>query len=239
MMQSGLPTNPAPTQTTTKPRQMPGGSQPAPGTFDPAMNGGNVGVGADVPPAGAPDPGPRVAAIAEDIRRSNPGMSPRLATRLAGEVFDRYLSKVAWADDPLAYTSWTDVDDGNVLKRLRPGQHPKAQRPKGRGKPLGPQQPDRPEGVEPDDHLDPDDDSEWERENGSYETLAEPQAGGGDPIDLSDYERPAEPPQADQGPSRGQRVRQQVREQAGPTMKRLIREHGPEVAKAMWQMRKR
>jgi hypothetical protein len=147
---SAAPSLPGPSfPQTTKPRQIPGGGEmpgAAPG-FDPASNGAAnlpapATLGAEpvtddtmANPTITNDSGfgnPRVSAIAFDIIRDNPGLSHQEAHRLATLAFQRYLMREpGWQHNPLAVVAAKDVLD------------PEA--PEGRGEPLPPGGPERPQ----------------------------------------------------------------------------------------------
>jgi hypothetical protein len=237
MMQTGLPTNPSPNQTTTKPRQVPGNGGGI--DFDPASNGGDVQVGQDSALPGTPEtdapgstPSPeapdktaaRLAAIANDIRRDNPSLSPRSARRIAEEAYDQYLSKEAdWANNPLGFVDWMEVGDGPVTRGLAPKQPRRPEGPQGKGEPR------EPEEVlgEPEHREFLSDEDEWDSQWGGYESPAESHEQ--DSTDLSEWDRlPNQTP-----------VQRERKQKAGPAMKRLMKEHGPDIARALWQMRKR
>lgn len=245
MMQTGPPTAPGPQQTTTKPRQMPGGG--GGGGFDPATNGGNLQQGTDAGQPGTPESdapaqtpsaeaAPKVAVIADEIVSANPGMPPRVAFRVAERVYADYLSKeAAWPSNPLSYVDWTDVEDGAITKGIGRGRPGRPERPSGKGEPREPGTPGEPEPRthdEPKDYDPEQDDSEWYHTHGEYESESEWDEPK-EPVDLSEWDQVKQ--------TRMQRLKEQagpLKEKAGPMTRRLIREHGPEVARALWQMRK-
>jgi hypothetical protein len=219
----GMPGGAAnPNQVTTKPRQMPGG-----GGFDPASNGGDIQLGKDDPAPGdtggdapsnsdSPEAAPRVAAIAQEIIRTNPGLAPVTAARLAQRAFDDFLSKEAWTDNPLGQVSWMSVPDGPITERLDPSRR----KPKGQGDPQQPRQQGAPEPRDHDEPLGKDEhDAESQHEyHDNYQTLYEQPEHDDEPIDLSEWDKPAE--------------------RQHPRVRQMVRKYGPEVAKALWMMRK-
>jgi hypothetical protein len=129
---------------TTKPRQLPegsGGGFPDPsGMFgeetDPALNGGDIGAGADdLPPADSAKAA-KVRAIAADVQATNPGLSPRQCERVARQVVARYYKQ---AEDlsPLLYGDRGNVPDGPFTKKVKEYEPkpPKMKAPGGGGAP--------------------------------------------------------------------------------------------------------
>lgn len=177
---------PNPNQVTTKPRQMPGGGGM---DFDPKANGGDVQLGDDDSDAddqsdnapsvtSSPDSSARVAAIAEEVRRTNPGITPWVAHRIAKRVFEDYLTKEAWSDNPLGQVSWTHVEDGPITNRLGPERGIVGpRRPKVPAEPqLG--EPPYPEATADDEPTD------------DYESWAD-QPHDTEPVDLNEWDKPA------------------------------------------------
>lgn len=111
---------------TTKPRQLPegGGMGPDPsGMFgeetDPALNGGDIGAGADdVPPSDSGAKEAKVQAIAADVQASNPHLSPRQCERVARQVVAKFYKR---AEDlsPLLYGDRGNVPDGPFTKKVK------------------------------------------------------------------------------------------------------------------------
>lgn len=119
-----VPTN----QTTTKPRQMPGGGQPGLGedtTMDPESNGSDVGDGQ--PPADPPAPVQAVkhsayvmADIMGDITEANPGIEERTAYLLAKRVLDEFpMTKQADTWNPLNFGNRGQVPDGPITHMVK------------------------------------------------------------------------------------------------------------------------
>lgn len=158
MTDVNVPQNPVGTSApslpqSTKPRVIPGGGGDMPGapsTFDPnAMNGAaNLpappSLGAETVTADttqAPQvtdqnaavqqaSAPRVAAIAEEIIQSNPGLSFEEAHGIAARAFNQYLVREpGWDHNPLAVVAARDLDP---------------EPPQGQGEPLPPQGPQEP-----------------------------------------------------------------------------------------------
>jgi hypothetical protein len=241
MMQQGPPTSPSLDQSSTKPRQLPGGGEPPPGQFDPAINGGPQQVGSEqavpgTPDAGTPgagadasadsgvgaadsgaEPSAKIAVLARQIRSEHPGVPMVAATRVARRVVEEFLVKEAdWPNNPLAYESWADVPDGPLLRRLGPRPQ---EDPEGKGEPREPDEPDAPEARVPDhpvtpaEHYDPErDDPEW------YAQYSAEERG---PVDLRHAKDPAPAPHHRYPPESETR----------PIGNWLLKEHGKDIAK--------
>lgn len=117
---------------TTKPRQTPEGDGMMPGMgmgeeiageqpMDPALNGGDVGAGADTPPDTQREA--KVAAIASDVQQHNPHLSAKQCRRVALQVVARYFKQ---AEDlsPLLYGDRGNVQDGPFTEKAKSWQPP-------------------------------------------------------------------------------------------------------------------
>lgn len=113
---------------TTKPRQLPGGPQSLDVTgqqpMDPALNGGDVGAGADEPPDTQRQA--KIAAIAAEVRQHNPHLSAQQCARVAFQVVGRYY-KQAENLSPLLYGDRGNVTDGPLTKQIKDWQPPSPQ----------------------------------------------------------------------------------------------------------------
>jgi hypothetical protein len=120
---------------TTKPRQLPGGTDPtmAPGMgmdgieepgsdepFDPAMNGGDIQQGADdLPPAEDAGRTAKVQAIASEVQKYNPTLSDAQCRKVASRVYDKYLIKHAEDMNPLLFGDRGNVPDGPATNKVK------------------------------------------------------------------------------------------------------------------------
>lgn len=122
---------------TTKPRQTPGGSgmdpsaapgmgmdgidgPPADDSFDPAMNGGDIQQGADdLPPSDDAGRTAKIRAIAFEVKKYNPTLSPGQCRKVAGRVYDQYLVKHAEDMSPLLFGDRGGVADGPATHRVK------------------------------------------------------------------------------------------------------------------------
>jgi hypothetical protein len=128
---------PAALPETTKPRQLPaggtegldtGGGEP----LDPALNGGDIGAGADSPPDTQREAA--LSLIVKEVQRYNPGLSNQQCAKVAFQVMSRYLSKQAEDLSPLLYGDRGAVPDGPVTDAVKKWQPPD---PKVPGAPKG------------------------------------------------------------------------------------------------------
>jgi len=115
---------------TTKPRQMPeGGGMDSPGmgmdgiddnpagadTPDSGLNGGDIEQGGnDLPPSTA-----KIAAIAAEVRRYNPGLSERQVLHVASQAYETYLHKHAEDMSPLLFGDRGGVEDGPATNKVK------------------------------------------------------------------------------------------------------------------------
>jgi hypothetical protein len=111
----------------TKPRQLPsggtegldtGGGEP----LDPALNGGDIGAGADSPPDTQREAA--LSLIAKEVRQYNPGLSNQQCARVAFQVMARYLTKKAEDLSPLLYGDRGAVPDGPITDAVKKWQPP-------------------------------------------------------------------------------------------------------------------
>lgn len=255
MMQQGVPTNPPPSQTTTKPRQMPGGAGAPAGGVLPQMGPGGMGqpspgaqqgaplstepstpVGSETqPPGAAPETGgdptapqgdqARISMIAYDVRSTNPAISQQQAERVAMQVLatmDRH-GRGNWpGGSGLPYQSWTEVDDGGLLRRLdlrKKKQGPdRPTKPEGTGEERPPQGQDQPKPRTPDQPKQPKEQQDQPPLPDWYHDLEDtPQP---DPVDLEDLNQPSRP-----SPPAQRSWQQKAKEVAGPVTKRLVTEY--------------
>lgn len=109
------------TPLTTKPRQMPGGSQqlsepPGGSAFDPALNGGDIDAGEDSEVTASLHA--KRAFIADEVQLHNPGLSVQACLAVADQVLDRYF-KTAEDLSPLLYGDRGDVADGPLTNKVK------------------------------------------------------------------------------------------------------------------------
>lgn len=110
---------------TTKPRQLPeGGGMDATGPqeIDPALNGGDIGAGADTPPDTQREA--KLRAIAAEVREHNPHLSNQQVARVAFRVMAKYLTKQAEDLSPLLYGDRGDVHDGPLTHTVKTVEPP-------------------------------------------------------------------------------------------------------------------
>jgi hypothetical protein len=121
---------------TTKPRQLPegGGMDPtmAPGMgmdgigepgsdapFDPATNGGDIQQGADDLPPADDSKMAKIKAIAAEVQKYNPTLSPAQCRKVASRVYSQYLHKHAEDMNPLLFGDRGSATDGPVTDAVK------------------------------------------------------------------------------------------------------------------------